>query len=126
MPRPSSISRLPAEIRDKIGALRAEGRTIDEIVAKLEELNVDVSRSALGRHCKRLESVQANIRRFGNGWQGWKNSVASYNKKAEARTPQRPKPRESTSHRLTAPHSSTSGANIRNNNNGVNTLPEMQ
>lgn len=62
MPRPSSISRLPAEIRDKIGALRAEGRTIDEIVAKLEELNVDVSRSALGRHCKRLESVQANIR----------------------------------------------------------------
>ena len=80
MPRPSSISRLPAEIRDKIGALRAEGRTIDEIVAKLEELNVDVSRSALGRHCKRLESVQANIRRFGNGWQGWKNSVASYNK----------------------------------------------
>ena len=62
MPRPSSISRLPAQIRDKIGALRAEGHTIDEIVAKLEELNVEVSRSALGRHCKRLESVQANIR----------------------------------------------------------------
>ena len=35
---------------------------IDEIMAKLDELNVDVSRSAVGRHCKRLESIQASIR----------------------------------------------------------------
>ena len=31
-------------------------------MAKLNELNVDVSRSAVGRHCKRLESIQASIR----------------------------------------------------------------
>ena len=62
MGRRSSIDRLPAAVRDKIGALRQEGRTIDEIMAKLDELNVDVSRSAVGRHCKRLESIQASIR----------------------------------------------------------------
>lgn len=62
MGRRSSIDRLPAAVRDKIGSLRQEGRTIDEIMAKLDELNVDVSRSAVGRHCKRLESIQASIR----------------------------------------------------------------
>lgn len=63
MARTSSISKLPAEIREKIGQLRTEGRTIDEIMAKLDELNVDVSRSALGRHCKQLEAIQSGIRK---------------------------------------------------------------
>lgn len=35
--------------------------------------------------------MSTTIRRFGNGWQGWKNSVASYNKKSggsDATTPE--------------------------------------
>lgn len=59
----SSIKRLPLEIREKIGQLRTDGHTIDEILAKLNELNVEVSRSALGRHCKQLENIQAGIRK---------------------------------------------------------------
>lgn len=55
--RPSSIDRLPKEVREKIGELRSSGRTIDEIMAKLAELNVDVSRTALGRHVKKLGVV---------------------------------------------------------------------
>lgn len=61
--RPSSVDRLPAEIKETIGRLRQEGRTIDEIMAKLEELNADVSRSALGRHVKKLAVVGERMRR---------------------------------------------------------------
>lgn len=50
--RPSTIDRLPAEIRDEIKRLRGAGRTFDEIHAKLRELDIEVSRSALGRHLK--------------------------------------------------------------------------
>ena len=57
MGRPSSIDRQPIEIRDKIKVLRTNGRTIDEILGKLEELEVDVSRSALGRHIQGLDKV---------------------------------------------------------------------
>ena len=62
MARNSSIDRLPAAIREKIGQLRQAGKTIDEILEKLKELDVDVSRSALGRHCKQLEEVSKSIR----------------------------------------------------------------
>lgn len=62
MARNSSIDRLPSEIREKIGQLRQAGKTIDEILEKLKELDVDVSRSALGRHCKQLEEVSKSIR----------------------------------------------------------------
>jgi len=58
---PSTIDRLPAEVRDLIGGLRRGGRTIDEILAKLRELDVDVSRSALGRHVKGLAEVTARL-----------------------------------------------------------------
>lgn len=63
MPRKSSISRLPAEIRELIGDLREQGRTIDEILAKLRELDVTVSRSSLGRHLKNAAEVGERIRR---------------------------------------------------------------
>lgn len=63
MPRPSSIDRLPPEIREQIGRLRQGGRTIDEILAKLRELDVDVSRSALGRHVKQLDAIGEELRR---------------------------------------------------------------
>ena len=69
MARPSSISRLPPEIREAIGALRQDGRTIDEILAKLRELApaAEVSRSALGRHVQVLDRIGEQLRAFGDG-----------------------------------------------------------
>lgn len=62
MARNSSIDRLPIEVREKIGQLRRNGKTIDEILEKLKELDVEVSRSALGRHCKQVEEVAKSIK----------------------------------------------------------------
>ena len=62
MGRSSSIDRLPSEIRKKIGELRDNGKTIDEILEKLRELDVGISRSALGRHCKQIEEVAKSIK----------------------------------------------------------------
>lgn len=63
MPRKSTIERLPAEVRELIGKLRDGGRTIDEILAKLRELDVDVARSTLGRHVKNLDKIAERVRR---------------------------------------------------------------
>lgn len=60
---PSSIDKLPTEVRELIGQLRAQGVTIDDILAKLQELGADVSRSALGRHIKGLAEVGEQLRR---------------------------------------------------------------
>lgn len=62
--RASTVGKLPAEIRELIGRLRNGGSTIDEILAKLRELQVEsVSRSALGRHVKQLDAIGEEIRR---------------------------------------------------------------
>lgn len=63
MARTNSIKRLPAEIRELIGRLRGNGRTLDEILAKLAELDVDLPRSTLGRHIKQLDAIGEEIRR---------------------------------------------------------------
>lgn len=63
MPRQSTIRKLPPKIRDHIGALMDQGRTLDEIVAKLAELDVRVSRSALGRYKQHIDKVSERIRR---------------------------------------------------------------
>jgi len=65
MVKPSSIDRLPQEVRDEIGKLRRQGRTIDEILGKLRELlpeDQQPSRSALGRHVKRVEVLAERIK----------------------------------------------------------------
>lgn len=62
MARPSKIDRLPGEIRDKIGQLRRDGRTIDEILSVLRQLEVDVSRSGLGEHIKKIDAIGARLR----------------------------------------------------------------
>lgn len=59
--RHTSIHRLPAVIRERIGALRREGHTIDEILTALGQVGVRVSRSALGRHTQRIDAVAATI-----------------------------------------------------------------
>lgn len=61
--RPSSIDKLLPDLQALIGNLRDQGRTIDEIRAKLLELDVEVSRSALGRHVKSLAEAQVMMQR---------------------------------------------------------------
>lgn len=63
--RPSSIDRLPEEVRDWIGRLREQGRTLDEIIAKLRELDVEAlpSRSALHRHLQKAEVIAERLRK---------------------------------------------------------------
>lgn len=63
--RPSSIDKLPEEVRDWIGRLRDQGRTLDEIIAKLRELDVEAlpSRSALHRHLQKAEVIAERLRK---------------------------------------------------------------
>jgi hypothetical protein len=63
--RPSSIDKLPSQIRDEIKRLRERGKSIDEILAHLHLLldAPEVSRSALGRHIQKLEQVGERVRR---------------------------------------------------------------
>lgn len=59
----STIDKLPEEVRELIGRLRQDGHTLDAILAKLQELDVEVSRSALGRHVRGLAEVGEQMRR---------------------------------------------------------------
>ena len=63
MARPSTIARLPGEIREAIGRLREQGRTLDEILDHLRGMEVAVSRSALGRHVQAMDKVGERLRR---------------------------------------------------------------
>lgn len=65
MARRSNIERLPREIQEAIAELRRNGRTIDEILARLHEIGVsdkDVSRSGLGRHVQELDAIAEEAR----------------------------------------------------------------
>lgn len=61
--KPSSIDRLPEEVRAKIAELRRQNITIDQILEHLGTLGVEVSRSALGRHVRSLAEIGEQIRR---------------------------------------------------------------
>lgn len=63
--RPSSIDRMEPEVRDWIGRLREQGRTLDEIIAKLRELDVEAlpSRSALHRHLQKADAIAERLRK---------------------------------------------------------------
>lgn len=68
MARKSKIDRLPEEIRERIASLRREnGCTIDEIMAKLDELDLGPdgmpSRSAMGRHIQRIDEEAERLAR---------------------------------------------------------------
>lgn len=60
--QPSSIDRLPEAIRAEIGRLRVQGRTIDEILAHIKTMDVEVSRSALGRHVKAQAALRERLK----------------------------------------------------------------
>lgn len=59
----STIERLAKPIREEVGRLQSDGATIDEIVDHLRTLDVVVSRSAMGRHVKKLEEVGQQLRK---------------------------------------------------------------
>lgn len=64
MARPSKVDRLPQEIREAIGNLRRDGRTVDEILAHLRSLGVgkeEVSRTGLGRAVKKWDAFAARL-----------------------------------------------------------------
>lgn len=65
--RPSKVSRLPTEARELIGALLQAGRTLDEVMAKLHELDLpDVelpSRAGLGRWAKQHGAIVEEMQR---------------------------------------------------------------
>ena len=64
MTRPSSIDELPDELRAEIGRLRTQGATIDRIVEHLRALHGEApSRSAVGRHVKKMAAVGERLRR---------------------------------------------------------------
>lgn len=61
---PSSVSKLPEEVRAQIAALRQDGHTLDEILDHLQKLNVgNISRSALGRWTKKQSGLREAITR---------------------------------------------------------------
>lgn len=63
MARITKVRRLPAEVRELIGRLRNDGRTLDEILAKLQELDAPIARTTLYRHLADLDAISADIRR---------------------------------------------------------------
>lgn len=63
--QPSTIDKLPEELRDQLARLRRDGRTITEIHDHLAKLGAEVSRSAVGRHVKSMAEVGEDMRRAG-------------------------------------------------------------
>ncbi|GFM37690.1 DUF3486 family protein [Desulfovibrio psychrotolerans] len=63
MPKKSTIKRLPPEVRERIGVLLEQGRTLDEILDALAGLDVQISRSALHRYKQHIDKVGERIRR---------------------------------------------------------------
>lgn len=67
MPRASKIDRLDPEFREAIGALRAAGHTLDEILAHVRAMGLPEgdlpSRSGLGRHIQGLDALAERVQR---------------------------------------------------------------
>jgi len=65
MAYPSSIDKLPDEVRALIGRLRGSGWTIDEILAHLNKLDLvedAISRSALARHTQKIDALTEHLK----------------------------------------------------------------
>lgn len=63
MSRLGVIDRLPQAVREEIGSLRQAGRTIDEILAHLEDAHgYKLVRSTLGLHVQKLDKLGERLR----------------------------------------------------------------
>jgi hypothetical protein len=68
---PNKIDQLPPEILDVARGLLRDGRTVDEITSKLQELGAEVSRSGVGRWKKSAAKSMRSLQRaqaFGSEW----------------------------------------------------------
>ena len=67
MPRKSKIDRLDPGVQDAIAALRARGRTVDEIIAHLRSLDLPADalpvRSGMIAHVRKLDDLAAATRK---------------------------------------------------------------
>lgn len=64
MARASKIDRLPREIREAIGRLFQDGRSLDEILGHLQQLRVtEISRSGLHRHTLKLKRLGERLQK---------------------------------------------------------------
>ncbi len=65
--RASKVTKLPPEIRELIGELCRNGRSLDDIIAKLREMNLPPddlpSRSGLGRYLQQCTSITEELHR---------------------------------------------------------------
>lgn len=62
MARTSQIKRLPQETQDLIAQLRGSGATLDEIREELGRRGVNLARSTLGAHVKKLDAIVERVR----------------------------------------------------------------
>lgn len=62
MARKSSVKLLPPKILAEVNAAIKRGSTLDEIVAMLQKLGQDISRSAMGRYSKDFAGMAARER----------------------------------------------------------------
>lgn len=63
MAQKSSIDQLPAEVKLELDKLIESGRhTIDQMVEYMQDKGADVSRSAVGRHTKKINKAVAKLR----------------------------------------------------------------
>jgi hypothetical protein len=62
MPKKTKIEKLPPDVRELISRLRERGRTLDEIMVKLQELDVDIARSTLARGLAKIDKIGERLR----------------------------------------------------------------
>lgn len=62
MPKPSSITQLDPRIREAVDRAIREGSTIDDVVALIDDMGGDASRSAVGRYKKNAEEQMEQYR----------------------------------------------------------------
>lgn len=62
MPKRSKIELLGPELRELIGRLWEQGRTISEITDHLKQLDADVGRTGVGTYIQRLQAVGEQMR----------------------------------------------------------------
>ena len=67
----SSVERLPADIQAAVAAAIESGATIDEITASIRARGGNCSRSAVGRHVKRVRGLIRRQRTFDRVFEEW-------------------------------------------------------
>lgn len=69
--RRSTIEQLPPAIRKAVATAVTDGATIDEVVALIRAHGGECSRSAVGRHAKRMRDMMSKQREGDQGTEAW-------------------------------------------------------